>query len=485
MTRKRSRFLSTTSDDSDLDEDFYANYEEKRKKQRTKETKRKLKQAEAKLAKLRGPAIETFKIPAFRPVRLQDENGRPFAKNFCVGVTLLDDEFVRSALLGELHWTRVFEEDDCKTRKDRIRLSCQSKFDPNYLFEREQDDAKPTVDKPLQPIVSDRLPNECFLATSKLQRETSANFASFRETSSHDSSRLTSGSSSLNSSASLECRSNEYDLRQDTNVNNLNRILLMLKNLESDLESSDSGGSSTGEPMKCLDCSYTTTSIQNLILHSSYHRNQCSTCKATKFSSVYSYYRHLGTHLKQAQTDCSLKLDYRCDACQAHFRQGARLLEHLNHYHTEIDQQMQYGEQIVRFKCKICGLVDISHRSFREHYVQSHVQLKCSLCPRWFRSLEQLEQHAQLDHKPFVHHFECCFCRQKFTFRTAFEEHLTYKHGIVLGDDKRGSCFLCAQPFDEDKEQVLGHLAGHCGIYLYNCDTCEFRWVILLDDSSG
>lgn len=487
MGRKRSSYYSKSSDDSDLDEDFYGNREEKRRKKREK-AKRKLEETEEKLAKLKRRRIETSKIPKFKPVRLQDENGRPFVKNFCVGVTRLDDEFVKSALLGELYWNLVFEQDDNETRKQRNRLSFQSKFVPGYLFEREgdQEDVKRPVDRPLQLAGNDRLPNKSFLAASKLQRESSAAFGSFRslatepETSSVDS-RLTGRSSSLLSSArstaSLDCRSKDYDLLQDLKLNNLNRILTMLKSLESDLESSESG-SPVGESVKCPDCSYTTTSIQNLFLHSSYHRNQCSSCKQSKFSSVYSYYRHMGMHLKKSQTDCSLKLDYRCNACQVHFRQSARLLEHFNSYHALVDQQLQYGEQTIRFKCKICDLVDVSHRSLQDHYVQSHAQLKCSLCTRWFHSLEQLEQHALLDHKPFAHNYECCFCGQKFTFRTAFEEHLAYKHGVVIGDDKRGSCFLCAHPFDEDKERVLGHLAGHCGIYLYNCDTCEFRLVL-------
>lgn len=475
MRFKRSRKYgsSTSSDDSDLDEDYYASYQDKVKGQREKAKRQKAKM-EAKLTKKKQRKIKRVKIPPFQPVRVVDESGVPFVKNFCVGLVLLDDDFVLGALLGNLRWDQVFQHDEQQTRKHRKRIACQSQFDPGYLFERGHE--APIAKKPanrVEPI--DLKPNLSFPVTSRQQRDLSASLCpALDETSSFDS-RLTGRSLPSSTTVSLDSRSTDHDLRQDSGLKNLNRILQQLKSLEAGLETVDNGV----EPMRCLDCSYTTTSIQNLLQHSSYHRNQCSDCNQAKFKSLYSYYRHIGMHLKQSQTVCSLKLGYRCGRCNVEFRQEDRLLDHFNRYHTVFDQQVLYGEQIIRFRCRICNQVDLTYKALQDHYRRCHTQLKCALCTRWLPSIEQLEQHALLEHRFSAHNYECCFCGQMFTFRVAFEEHFKYRHGIVIGEDKRGSCFLCSEPLDHDKDHVLAHLAGHCDLHLYSCETCDLKLVFI------
>lgn len=467
---KSKRYLSIgTSDDSEIDESYYANQKEREKAERDKSKKR-----------LNNgiKSINKIRIPTFKPIRLEDENGKAFVKNFCVGLNLLNDDFVRNALSGNLIWKEVFDQDDHFTKKYKTKIASQLSYERDYLFQKDLDeiidsnnndiDNQSTTNHSIQNNRSNV--DNSTLSSSSLSSIKQIHFSedSMDTVQTEHSSLL----SSTKKYASLSLKSTaNYDLRKDLDLNNLNKIISAIKCLNSD----QSNGVQYSEPIKCLDCSYTTTSIQNLILHSSYHRNYCDICK-NQFKLVYNYYRHLGMHLKEATLNCSLKLDFRCTHCLVSFRNINRLFDHFNCYYTLFEEQTLFGEKTVRFRCKICNLVDVSYRSFQEHFSKNHMTIRCPFCQLCFYNLDQLEQHAFLDHKQFIHNYQCEFCHQKFTFNSAFENHLKLRHGIIIDDNKEKKCFLCDHSLSENNQaQILEHLADHCNIYLFKCDTCDFR----------
>jgi len=530
-------FRELLSDDSDVDPDFYVS-----KKQRELQLRAKRKRIENDVRyKNRSSSNRTSikhdkpKLKIAKPMipRLLDEKG-PLVKNFCVGLQLLDDDFVRTALQGKLIWKHVYEKDDKITRRNRLRIQVHSKYTSGYLFKKtktkkttvryiikdennnqiqdlnnnsndwsdDEDDLNLDsnasycdgyLNEDLNGLADNQL-NNLLNQVNSQNNKTSNNTGSLLSENSSSSqlieSSLKSGKSmerfkertvfgcrpslensstlpSLSSLTSYKFRSScDVHSKQELNLKNVKTILEVLKNL------------SAGEldenirPIKCLSCSYTTTSIQNLFLHSSFHRNVCDFCKRS-FKSVHSYFQHLNFHLKQAQNECSSKLEFRCNHCSVLFKQESRLIDHFHLYYTVFEVYSLFGEQIYKFKCKICGLVDVTFKSFQDHYLRCHTQIKCSLCNQWYKSLQQIEQHAFNDHKSFINNFECEFCQLQFTFKTSYEGHLKEKHCIVV-EDKIRKCFLCDHEFNDDLDLTLEHLANHCNISLFTCDTCEF-----------
>ena len=459
--------------------------------------------------------------------RLADEKGF-LVKNFCVGLTLLDDEFVKNALLGNIIWKQVFSQDDHLTHKYRSKVQIQSKYEPGYLFESVKDSRSQlknnrltTNNHQLVNVVNkndvnnneigdlnsysngylngdlnglndyyqiNHLKNQLnnnphsdqFVSAPTVLKPKSLNESPVvtNEQQSTDlfgaskrSSERSSPDGSSDASRDLKPLRRQTSLKQELNLSNLTNILNILKEMNTgQLDAQPE----SNVPIKCLSCSYTTTSVQNLLLHSSYHRNVCEFCNK-QFESVYSYFNHFGFHLKQLQHLCSSELEFRCGHCYAMFKQQSHLIDHFNQFYTQFDESVVFGEKIFKFRCKICGLVDVTFRSFQDHYSKHHTQVKCSFCNRWFSSLEQVEQHVLLNHRSFANNYECEFCQQKFTFKTILEHHLQSRHCIVQETNGR-KCYLCDHEFgDDDLDLVIEHLANHCEMHIYNCDTCEFR----------
>ena len=457
---KKPQISRQKVDYSDDDENFYATKKEKENAERLMISNK------SKLIKKKKQRITKFKS-----IKENDDQG-PIVKNFCVSLNLLEDELVKNALQGKLDWKEVFEEDDYLTKRYRKQMSNHAKYQQCYLFENEQ--KEPMTNQIEMNKKYDENNNQINRHQSKSKIETSNLFCKQMPTAFN---KQTNSSESPAFNSKLAIKSNEFkstgNLKKDVNLDNLNTILIIIKNLESNR----SNELVNKIPIKCLNCSYITTSIKNIFLHSTLnHKNFCELC-STQFKSVYSYFRHFSFHIKSAEFTCLSSLEFKCTNCSATFNEESKLLDHFNACYTIFDAQC-YG-QTFRFKCRICNFTDTSFKSYRDHYFNSHLQVKCSFCDQWFKNLDQIEQHAFYAHKPFIHNYECEFCFKKFTFKSSYDEHLKFKHCIQIQGIQK-SCFLCAHSFaTRDQNVVLEHLASHCNIFLYNCDLCEeFRFVL-------
>lgn len=407
----------------------------------------------------------------------------PLVKNFCVSITRLKDDFVKSALNGHVKWKKVNEQENKRLRRERDKIKITSRWERQYLFDSDLTSSGSDLNYSSNTSGYESSSDSLFRFRPKLDNYLKLKF-NCKSLEVQD--MLDNDKNYKNQNNQFE-RFESFKFRRITNstkdldIHTLNNILKYLNHAD---RFKHQGEMISDRPIGCVNCPFTSTSVDGIITHSLVHKGICGICNLS-FTTFYSYFRHVATHFQRKQLDCLFDLDYRCTHCLSMFDQETNLIKHFNDCYASLEENLVYGIRTIRFKCKICNLVDNSLSSLLDHYLQTHSQIKCSMCNQWYANLNQLEMHAFNCHKFFIDNYKCEFCSYKFTFKTAYKDHLKYKHAIIM-EEFRKRCLLCSHLFSygEDMDDILAHLADHCNLFLYECDTCEFRYFKIISFNS-
>ncbi len=172
-----------------------------------------------------------------------------------------------------------------------------------------------------------------------------------------------------------------------------------------------------------------------LEIHEATHKleNICPKCDKT-FIFKADFDRHLLVH--------SDVRNFRCEICQAAFKEAKKLRRHENSVHGNI-----------KAKCLKCDRVYSCRESLQKHLASSHENAqiyRCTKCPRQFQSQKSLRDHIGLVHENKMH--ECNLCNKKYSYKDNLNRHIAmfhHKRRII-------SCTQCDKTF-QDKSSLMRH----------------------------
>ncbi|XP_066244842.1 PR domain zinc finger protein 5-like isoform X1 [Euwallacea similis] len=207
----------------------------------------------------------------------------------------------------------------------------------------------------------------------------------------------------------------------------------------------------------CDICLKRFSSVKSLASHLRLHVGQyfCSSCKKT-FGRL--------ENLKQHK--CNQTYSAKCPKCNKVFTQKKYLSKHISIYHER------------KFACTLCNQICYSSVELQNHRCKSNENkklLKCTSCPKQFRSYRGLKVHVKNNHsktpKSVDIKYICSECSETFSTKDIYKRHVASLHERTA----RHECRICSKVFNRSdiltKHLLHIHMIGATGIF--PCPTCK------------
>ena len=180
----------------------------------------------------------------------------------------------------------------------------------------------------------------------------------------------------------------------------------------------------------CDNCSFTSTSAQELSEHiTAEHKPKCSVCNTT-FTSL----QHLQKHLEAGHS-------LHCEHCNFPCTSQEILNEHLKEIHG--------------VKCTICTQSFNNYGDMETHLKDEHNH-QCNSCNAVMSTLKSLHDHINT-----LHRVSCVICSDVFTNNVELDQHMTKKH--------THRCDKCDAVFST-KVELEHHLSTE---HILSCEHCS------------
>ncbi|XP_053684227.1 zinc finger protein 490-like [Sabethes cyaneus] len=206
------------------------------------------------------------------------------------------------------------------------------------------------------------------------------------------------------------------------------------------------------DPIDCMICGFTMTSIGSVREHENIHvqaRFVCKVCKA-KFLDRNKLKTHWKKHIQKATEIVCLESDNEEDNAMAsddtdadtpsYFcpRKSCRLGFCSK---TDLDLHVKYCGEKSNFICTVCGVGLKSAYTLKMHMAHHEApKLECETCGKKFHTEPQLKKHMGVHSNE--RKFQCKVCKKRFKSREANRVHQR-----IHTNEKPYACHICDQRF--------------------------------------
>lgn len=188
----------------------------------------------------------------------------------------------------------------------------------------------------------------------------------------------------------------------------------------------------------------------------------CPVCNKL-FRTNYKLRVHMETHAEN-----SVKFSCDFDGCKKTFKSKIGLQEHAARHTGAFN-----------FSCKDCNKKFLLRSYFlahqRIHSTKNQKTFACSLCPKSFKSKQNLIDHesCHLDLKTF----KCDKCDKAFNTKTHHDVHYKSQHT----ESEQFMCYVCSK-FYKTRNYLKTHMKSHFDhLKNYSCGACDKKFIQLSD----
>ena len=158
-----------------------------------------------------------------------------------------------------------------------------------------------------------------------------------------------------------------------------------------------------------------------------------------------------------------------CEWCEKSFNEKGILKRHITKKHTER-----------LLKCETCEATFAMEEDLTEHVKVKHKPIKCSECPKTFKTMTGFKLHKSGHHKDAIPQTKgetpisevvstCSFCHESFHSKRKLSDHRLEAHGIKPFDIN--ACAVCGKAF-ATKHNLLAHSTTHSNVHQFLCAFC-------------
>ena len=159
-----------------------------------------------------------------------------------------------------------------------------------------------------------------------------------------------------------------------------------------------------------------------------------------------------------------------CEWCEKAFSEKGILKRHITKKHTER-----------LLKCERCEVKFAMEEDLTKHVKVKHKPIKCSECPKTFKTMTGFKLHKSGYHKDAIPQTKgetpisevvstCSFCHESFHSKRKLSDHRLEAHGIKPFDIN--ACAVCGKAF-ATKHNLLAHSTTHSNVHQFLCAFCD------------